>query len=419
MQQMSSLQRLTGRPPVLQRNAKELPNDIVGLLASGFRLLVTICQSRLDWIVKFTTLFSLLSLLVVLVSCSEENPQELVPDESLKPLLASAPLLIKENHPHGWEKENCLECHKPLTITGHGKIERKCTDCHGRNGVGGVVDTCETCHGYPPDTGDHISHVKEGQLSCEKCHADYLHANSVLNLNLPEGGEFSQGTCTTKCHKSVEWGESGCSSCHGNPPNTGNHGFHVKESEFSCEECHADNIHINDVVDLNFAKGGEYSDETCSSIACHGSVKWGGSGCSLCHGNPPDTEEHRLHVEESGLDCDSCHQNKEHDRDTKSGEIDIGGVEYELLDGSCTPVCHEEEKWNCESCHGYPPDTGQHGGHESFDCNICHNEHDHSYKAATEPSDFSLVEIKFEIMGSYEKADKTCKTVGCHEDREW
>jgi hypothetical protein len=436
--------------------------------------------------VRGLVILPLLVLTVYLVGCGEESPRELLPDESLKPLLSSAPLLSKENHPHGWEKGDCLECHKPSTITGHGKLERKCADCHGRNGVGGAVDTCETCHGYPPDTGNHTSHVKERKPSCDGCHADNLHANGVLNINFPKGGEFKDGTCSVACHKSLKWGESGCTLCHGNPPETGNHISHVKEQKLSCQECHTDNIHVNGVLEVKFSKGGRFSDKSCTvachkslkwgesgctlchgnppetgnhishvkeqklscqechtdnihmngvsdvnflkggqfsdgtcTVVCHKSVKWGESGCTLCHGNPPDTGKHRLHVEERGLDCDSCHMNRKHDDDVKSGEIDVGGVEYEPLDGNCTSTCHERKRWDCKSCHGYPPNTGKHKKHKVFGCNICHKDHLHSYKAAVSPTDLSNVEVKLEIMGSYEKPTKTCKTVGCHEDKKW
>lgn len=378
---------------------------------------------RVKWLVLYFArvlyMLSLLGLTVLLVDCGEEAPEGLSP-EATKPLLSSAPLLSAENHSYGgWgERADCLECHKPSTIMGHGKLVRKCADCHGRNGVGGAVDTCETCHGQPPDTGNHISHVKEQEPSCEKCHFDNFHANGVPDLNFPGGGKFSEGTCTTKCHKSVKWGESGCSPCHGNPPDTGNHSFHVKEQRLSCEECHSDNIHVNDVLDLNFLGDGDFNEGTCTT-KCHKSVRWGESGCSFCHENPPDTGEHKLHVEEKRLDCDSCHRDREHDRDTESGEIDVGGVEYKLLDGGCASTCHEKKKWGCKSCHGYPPDTGKHKDMRDFGCNTCHKDHNHSYKAAMKPSDFSNVEVKLEIMGSYEEATKTCKNVGCHEDRRW
>ncbi len=76
--------------------------------------------------------------------------------------------------------------------------------------------------------------------------------------------------------------DADCTSCHGFPPTTGQHGLH---SSFSCSNCHADTVdssnniisggaHDNGSNDVVFSGGGTWDGSTCSGVSCHGSQTW-------------------------------------------------------------------------------------------------------------------------------------------------
>lgn len=125
----------------------------------------------------------------------------------------------------------------------------------------------------------------------------------------------------------------------------------------------------------------------------------------------------------SDFNCTQCHKGNQHDLDVNSGVIEIGGVDYEQFTGGCKTDCHsKEESWDCTSCHGYPPETGQHKIHtdlSQFGCRICHKDHKHTYKAATAPKDSQDVTVSFTIKGDWKKTTKTCENIGCHENEKW
>jgi len=73
-----------------------------------------------------------------------------------------------------------------------------------------------------------------------------------------------------------------CTSCHGNPPSTGQHFNHYG---YPCATCHGsvvdqsgqiidEELHEDGLPDIDLTSG-TYSDGVCSSTSCHGSpVSW-------------------------------------------------------------------------------------------------------------------------------------------------
>jgi hypothetical protein len=306
-------------------------------------------------------------------------------------------------------------------------------------------ENCAACHLNPPETGTHLLHVREQKLSCQNCHEGNQHDLDVNSGSIELGGieyDALTGDCFSSCHAERRWN---CIDCHEYPPETGTHPSHNQPSGkfFSleelgagptpCAECHLGHIHSYKAamapeeffpIQVDFERGGIFNPTNgiCSNLACHESMKWGGS-CSDCHGAPPETGLHQIHIQ-AGLNCTLCHEGNQHDLDVNSGFIDIGGTAsnlvYEESTGSCTSSCHaKKELWDCTSCHGYPPDAGQHEAHDQFACTICHVEHRHTYKSATSPLDFGDVKVGFAIGGNWDKVTGTCNSIGCHEDRNW
>jgi predicted CxxxxCH...CXXCH cytochrome family protein len=169
----------------------------------------------------------------------------------------------------------------------------------------------------PTRSGAHQAHLTgkgsgtgttySAPIACGTCHtvpADYQHAGGPgrapvvlkgLSGSLPASlGSYSadSGTCTTYCHGATmanptppAWngGELGCTGCHGNPPLTGQHDYHVNQMGYWCADCHTNSVtypppyigvkHLNGKVDVDFYSAylpaSKYSGGTCSTVTCH------------------------------------------------------------------------------------------------------------------------------------------------------
>ncbi len=325
--------------------------------------------------------------MALILGCNEPAEQVLIPPQELpveKNVLAayhpvefltteliSAPLLTTDNHRHGWEQADCTRCHRSPASS---QAPDVCIKCHGHNGVGDQIDTCASCHqvtdpGGAPATGQHLAHVERGpkDQQCIECHPgrdSNVHANGTVNVIFRDQGTYVPAT------------DDGIGTC---------------------------------------------------TISCHESRTWGGEGCGVCHGNPPSTEKHAIHLSQEDITCRDCHLDNQHDEDKNTGTIETGGVDYDRITGGCDSVCHEEtEVWGCSDCHDYPPDSGNHDrSTHSLPCSACHQGHDHSYRAATQPLDFSNVLVNLAQGGTYQDrttdgvANGTCSETGCHEPRDW
>ena len=227
---------------------------------------------------------------------------------------------------------SCTACHAAVGWTGW---RTNCSFCHGAR-------TAASKAGYnvianpgwsaPPDalaqrlggaadpsrTGAHQAHlaglsggnVVSAPIECVACHpvpADEAHAGgpgrAILALkgtgSLPASlGSYDRtaGTCATYCHGSTlsggtattpPWtgGPVGCASCHGYPPATGQHDFHINTVGAWCADCHAATVsfpagvgdpgqalpsHVDGKVEVQFFTPGTTWDGANCTSACHG-----------------------------------------------------------------------------------------------------------------------------------------------------
>ncbi|MDZ7261223.1 MAG: CxxxxCH/CxxCH domain-containing protein, partial [candidate division KSB1 bacterium] len=365
----------------------------------------------------------------------------------------------------------CRKCHGQDYAGG--TSNSSCNTCHS-----GTPEACTTCHGgldnstgAPPKdiddhteirfrgVGAHLAHVSNsrwgGVFDCDACHIKPAqfetigHADSDLPAEiiwgeLPRTGGLSPtwdgSICTNVyCHGASlsngtqinpVWTQAEaltCDACHGLPPKTGAHQAHIEPYQFQCNICHDGyfkNTAVNQLVHIDGKKdvqlitavGGNYANEVCSNVICHGSrnspawTEAGDFNCTSCHGGldnntgaPPfdlsrnslttarGVGAHTVHVMggtlSDGMDCTECHAKPEKiddpghiGPDLLPAEITWGKLAQQdgatpSWDGvqTCQNVyCHGEfrsgNKENnpswivvdgsqavCGSCHGLPP----------------------------------------------------------------
>jgi predicted CxxxxCH...CXXCH cytochrome family protein len=231
---------------------------------------------------------------------------------------------------------SCKTCHGADLSGGSG---RACSSCHAAT-VAGWDTSCTFCHGTastgrasPPvdiqgrsaatnvSVGVHASHVGTtiaNAVACSECHpartasvvTDTAHvdgngiAEVAFGTLARTGGaaptytrtSATSATCaSTYCHgrfsggansgqgATVNWTSTtqvGCTSCHGRPPSTGDHGRH---SGRSCGDCHGVGYTTSAVVKATHLDGIEQvgnrirtynrSTRSCTS-SCHGTETW-------------------------------------------------------------------------------------------------------------------------------------------------
>lgn len=225
---------------------------------------------------------------------------------------------------------SCKACHG-TNLDGVGGSAQGCGGCHQAAGIASWQTSCTFCHGDrtsgrtspPVDTqgrsaatnvsvGVHAAHVGTTiatPLSCGQCHGsrsnvvtDGLHVDGDgvaevafgtlartggANATYTRASATSASCSSTYCHgrfpggassgagATVQWtttAQVGCTSCHGNPPSTGDHGTH---SSYACSDCHAHSgsgaTHVNGVKNVQYS-GATYDPSTrsCGTFSCHG-----------------------------------------------------------------------------------------------------------------------------------------------------
>jgi predicted CxxxxCH...CXXCH cytochrome family protein len=190
---------------------------------------------------------------------------------------------------------------------------------------------CGTCHGLPPS-----GHQNTGDR-CVNCHSRVVDdQRHILDVSKHVNGAVDFGL-----------GE-GCTSCHGQPPNTGSHVAHVTAAHqlaapVACGDCHTVPAtvdapgHLTKDAQVTLtgvrATGGgrtqpvwDSQTHTCSNVSCHGveQPQWGGGqdviACGSCHGIPPATAAHDPSLKLS--DCVQCHAGTV----VAGGAIKVGGA---------------------------------------------------------------------------------------------
>jgi predicted CxxxxCH...CXXCH cytochrome family protein len=247
----------------------------------------------------------------------------------------------------------CLACHTedgPLISTDIDAGVSEILTGHARHQEIGI--DCGTCH-VVPAAGDksHIGHLpakvvfsKKAALGSSspswnakthRCEGVYCHGGAS------QGGTDNAPSFADSTDRALS-----CTSCHGNPPNTGAHAIHIAKG-YACEECHVrpsvGNIapHVDgSPAEITFGPKAMMSGatpsynpslKTCSQVYCHGAMLSGGlnleptwaspSGntlCNSCHGNPPPAPHNQ-----TVTDCSMCHS----DTVNEDGTINlIGGL---------------------------------------------------------------------------------------------
>ncbi len=176
--------------------------------------------------------------------------------------------------------------------------------------------------------GKHIRHVQERAIACERCHYNYLNAQThmnggfntgdsgVVNLNItgPSGtwdpvsgrcsGVACHGMATLDWYGTNTWSLPACTTCHvsgfssaldpavtNSTPPSGRHFKHVSERAIDCERCHYNYpgslTHANGVLDTDdpavnivrfniVGSAATWTNDSgpgtggCASVSCHG-----------------------------------------------------------------------------------------------------------------------------------------------------
>ncbi len=110
-----------------------------------------------------------------------------------------------------------------------------CTDCH-KHDIGFKPD-CDSCHDYPPTSGEHSQHLAAsgydwGIIDCDTCHYNNNHDNGSVDIagtgslaSLSYNGDF----CSNACHTAAVVGGNPltCPDCHGGASMGGGSGHGV------------------------------------------------------------------------------------------------------------------------------------------------------------------------------------------------
>jgi predicted CxxxxCH...CXXCH cytochrome family protein len=234
---------------------------------------------------------------------------------------------------------SCNACHATAGWTGW---QTNCSFCHGAKTPAAKAGYAMASHAEwsaPPDalsqrltglaaparTGAHQAHLSgRGSASngayivpalpCATCHTVpttmahaapfgrapvVLRGYGALPANL---GTYNPaaGTCTTYCHGTTlvngvggpipapVWsgGELGCAGCHGAPPATGQHDFHVNSVGAYCADCHyATVLYPTGPADSGQIQGAHLNGAREVQFSPFVGTTWDGNSCtSACHG---------------------------------------------------------------------------------------------------------------------------------------
>ena len=279
---------------------------------------------------------------------------------------------------------SCNACHEAAGWSATA-LTTNCTFCHGTKtqptfdfatapelaappeGVAGATAATD------PTVGAHQAHlggeVYSNGFACNQCHAvptDLAHvADGAAGADLVWGALAAQGTtptfasgaltCTNYCHGATLAGGAGaspawtatsvaCAACHGTPPDSGEHLFHVNDRAVACATCHKSysSSSVNPATHVDGTRDVVLQDDTRIT----------GWACTTCHtalgvsSHPTGYSDPTVHGPDAiaGLStCQSCHG------------TDFGGD----LGPSCN-ACHQTTAgWsatalttNCTFCHG-------------------------------------------------------------------
>lgn len=142
---------------------------------------------------------------------------------------------------------------------------------------------CDSCHGYPPPPAFPIAQQLHPQgvtaTQCTICHPGTVLADGH---SIVSGGEHRDGQIQYR-----PFAELSCSDCHGAPPTTGSHMFHVTNLGLACETCHKGYLLADKVADPNVHMNGTadvvLEDGTVIPTVNNPDHTWPGTECTACH----------------------------------------------------------------------------------------------------------------------------------------
>ena len=270
----------------------------------------------------------ILALAALISSCSTANQ-----DSPLSLINADG------KHPDGW-------------VSAHGQYAAPdgslCMDCHGDDLAGGISGvSCSTdavgCHSGGP--AFHPADWLDSSLTGNAWHGD-AYTNGFLVNGIDDCSDCHEppalddpvgGKCII-CHFTISGGRSPGGWAHADT-GTGHSSYAGSSEETVCVNCH----------DINISFGNQPSCHNCHDVVIHAVPNLG----------------HEQSVSTSGQFttlCSTCHA--------------ISGTSPNASAPLCVS-CHTESSpysgANCTSCHGEPPNSGEHGEHDGeADCDECH-----------------------------------------------
>jgi hypothetical protein len=143
---------------------------------------------------------------------------------------------------------------------------------------------CDNCHGYPPppsfpspDPQLHPQGVTSAM--CTLCHPGTVQADGH---SIVANGEHRDGQI-----EFVAFDTLTCDACHGTPPITGSHVFHVQDKGLACATCHRGFDPATKSVDATVHMSGQadviLSNGTVIQTANLPDHSWPGPECTACH----------------------------------------------------------------------------------------------------------------------------------------
>lgn len=232
-----------------------------------------------------------------------------------------------------------------------------CTQCHGLDLTGGAVQrSCDTCH---------FEATNDWRTHCTFCHGG---ANDDPSGAPPENIDDSLAPVVFEPHQT-----------------------HVNtdlRAQLDCTECHAKPVDIfsvghlfvgdatpgvGEVAFLGVSLGGTWdpAGSGSCSVYCHGAglapatvlIGSGPKGCADCHpsmkSSPADwnamSGRHRVHLEDVGADCASCHPTTRDNTTIADGSLHLDGdPDVTVIGGTvdwngatCSGLCHSKDHAAC------------------------------------------------------------------------
>jgi predicted CxxxxCH...CXXCH cytochrome family protein len=225
------------------------------------------------------------------------------------------------------ETASCTACHGPDYTSGISGVS--CRQCHINKTPGSF--SCSECHGYPPTTDNHPSHVFQN-VSCLDCHVDTVgtskHNNGTVDINISSNYNANSGPATFNAASSA------CSNvrCHGGPrtQTSAQAGQNPPQSTVSLTPSW-----LTGTIDVNTG---------CTSCHVYGTSEY----------NSYSSGRHNLHVYGQGRACTDCHDAAKlagSHFTTLNTAVMEGPASATLLNTlnyngtTCSPPCHERQSW--------------------------------------------------------------------------